>query len=555
MLPAISPSSAFDAPLSSLLLVNGAEQQAILIRNLPFTIGRKPGNDVVLADPRVSREHAQIVREGTEYVLVDLSSKLGTFVNGQRVARHRLQNHDRLEFGSREGVYLLFASDAPTPVATQQLLGRIGELSSASELEKLSLLLEAARKLNGTRVLEDVLPTLLELTLRLTKAERSYIFLRESQGRLRLAAGRDAQGRPLADDTTISRSILNQAADSGCEFLLTDTSRFSDVEAHNSIIAFDLRTVICIPLCAGPRPPAESTNTDAVAPASSGQVRGVLYLDSHVTSHAMTGTGDDVLRALAREVASLLENAYLVQAEAAARGYQQELAIAASIQQGLMNISVPEVPFATIHARSVPCREIGGDFFDVVRTDEGLVALVADISGKGISAALLASTLQGFIASQLMANMPLTHVAAAVNAFLCHKRVESKYATLALALLTPNGELEVVNCGHVLPLLLSRDRGSTFMEGSNMPVGLFAEATYENIRCRLNPGERLLLYSDGITEAANAQDEFFGDARLQQAAIANSPVDEIFAQVNTFTGNKPADDDCTLLEVRYGSCG
>jgi serine phosphatase RsbU (regulator of sigma subunit)/pSer/pThr/pTyr-binding forkhead associated (FHA) protein len=529
-----------------LVLVDGVERRTVLIDKLPFTIGRKPDNDLVLSGTHVSRQHATITREATDYWLTDLDSKHGMFVNGQKVARHRLQPNDRLEFGTGEGMYLLFVP--LNPPATGELLGAIQGLATASDLEKLSLLLEAARKLNGTRVLGEVLPTLLELTLRLTRAERAYIFLREADGRLRLAAGRDAQGRPLADDSKISRSILHESAASGCEFLLTDTSRFHGVEERESIVAFDLRTVICIPLSAGR---ATEQGADGGKPTAPRLVRGVLYLDSHFASQAMTAIGDDVLRALAREATSLIENTYLVQAEEAARAYQQELAIAFSIQQNLMNVTVPDVDFAAIQGRSVPCLEIGGDFFDVAHTSRGLAVIVADVSGKGISAALLASILQGLIYSQLMANIPLVQIAAAVNLFLCQKRLEGKYATLVLALLTADGKLETVNCGHLPPLLVPVDRPPQFLEGSNLPVGLFRQAAYESTRWQLEAGDRLLFYTDGVTEAANAEEEFFGSERLQQAAGADSPLDDIFADLTRFCAGAPASDDCTLVDVRF----
>jgi serine phosphatase RsbU (regulator of sigma subunit) len=537
-------------PATSLLLVNGAERRTILIQKFPFTIGRRPESDLVLSDPYVSREHAGIVVDGAEYWLIDLGSRHGTFVNGQKISRHCLRPNDRLDFGGiRGGLCILFAPTVAPAAASQALLTKIGGLTAASDLEKLSLLLEAARTLNGARVLEDVLPTLLELALRLTAAERAYIFLRAQDGQLRLAAGRNARGQTLADDEAISHSIVNEAATSGCEFLLTDTRRSGDVAARNSIIAFDLRTVICIPLCAGrwtERAPAETA-----AHEGGKIVRGVLYLDSHFASRELTGIGDEVLRALAREAASLVENACLVQAEETARQYQQELGIAAAIQQSLMNIAVPEVPFAAVQARSVPCREIGGDFFDAVRTSEGLALIVADISGKGISASLLAATLQGLIYSQVVAGVPLPQIAAAANLFLCRKQLGAKYATLILALLTPQGELEVVNCGHVLPLLVSPDEGAHFLAGSNLPVGLFEHAKYESARRRLQAGDRLLLYTDGVTEAENFRQEFFGDERLKQAACANAPLEQMFAQVAEFRAGAPFDDDCTILEAQF----
>lgn len=543
---AMSVPTRFGKPSCHLVVADGADGQQVPISKLPFKIGRRPDNDLVLSEPRVSREHAVIAQEETDYLLIDLGSKHGTFVNGQRIVRHCLQPNDRLAFGARDGTSVLFAPANPS--ATAELLNKFGDLGSTSDFSKLTLLLEAVRRLNGTRVMEDVLLMLLELTLRLTRAERAYIFLRESNGDLRLAAARNAQGDPLAEDATLSHSILNEASNSGCEFLLTDTSRYDQLDSHQSIVAFALRTVICLPLCGHSR----TEHPPAGAPGGNRDVRGVLYLDSHFASRELTGISHDVLRALAREAAALLENAGMAQAEQAARYYQQELAIAASIQQNLMGASIPELPFAAVRARSIPCREIGGDFFDAIPVGEGLALVVADVCGKGISAALLASTLQGLIYSQLMARVPLANIAAAANTFLCQKRLGPKYATVLLAFLEPSGELEMVNCGHVPPILVSPPGAgrARFLEEANLPVGLFPLAMYESTKLRLTSGECLLVYTDGITEAAN-QEEFFGGDRLRHAATAAMPLDAIFADLKEFCPNPAADDDCTVLELRF----
>ena len=197
--------------------------------------------------------------------------------------------------------------------------------------------------------------------------------------------------------------------------MLTDTSRSLDLTGRKSIVAYDLRTVICVPLR---KPQVQTTrDTDAPAPAVAAEAMGALYVDSRFASRDISGVSNDILHAIATEAASLIENARLVQAEEAARRYQQELSIAASIQQRLMAVTIPEVPFARLAGRNLSCKEIGGDFFDAVNTDDGLTVVLADVSGKGVSAALLASTLQGMIYSQLTAGMPLTEIVTAVNRF------------------------------------------------------------------------------------------------------------------------------------------
>ncbi len=186
-------------------------------------------------------------------------------------------------------------------------------------------------------------------------------------------------------------------------------------------------------------------------------MQGVLYLDAHFLSGKLSSVSHDILRTIANGAATLVENAALVQAEDAAKRYRQELAIAAEIQQRLMTVTVPEVPFAKVNAVSYACKDIGGDFFDLVYTDKGLSLIVADVSGKGVSAAVVASILQGMLYSQLARDSSLPEMIAAVNRFLCEKVGGQKYATLVVARLLGNGELELINCGHVPPLLVSGD--------------------------------------------------------------------------------------------------
>src|SRR3984957_720847 len=405
-----SSQSSSSGVFPALVLVQGNEQKNIVLNRTPFSVGRKVDKDLVIADPRVSRDHAQIVLEAEGFFLVDQGSKHGTFINGERIARQRLESNDRLEFGARDSTYAIFnpAHGSSSNTARQFLdqLSGIQISQEANDLEKLTLFLEAARKLNTAGVLDEILMTMLEVTLRLTRAERGYVFLKEDEGKLRRAGGRNSKGEPLLDDKTISHSALEESLRSNSEFLLTDTGSSMDAAARQSIVAYDLRTVVCIPLRKRQVQSAREQQTPVPGVPSS-EVTGVLYVDSRFASREFSGVGHDVLGAIATEAPSLIENARLVQAEEESRRYQQELTIAAGIQQRLMEVKIPEVPFARLRGKNLSCKEIGGDFFDAVNTKEGLAVVLADVSGKGVSAALLASTLQGMVISQLISGTPL----------------------------------------------------------------------------------------------------------------------------------------------------
>src|SRR3989441_2504430 len=342
--PASEPGS---VAFPSLVYVQGNDQRSITLDHTPFTVGRKVDKDLVVPDPRVSRDHALILSEDGEFYVVDQGSKHGTFVNGERVQRQKLQRNDRLEFGVRDVAYIIFHPMHATSNTAREFLSQISGIHISTEttdLEKLTLFLEAARKLNTVGVLDDILVTLLEATLKLTRAERGYVFMKGEDGNLRLAAGRNSKDEPLLDDKTISHSILDDALKSNSEFVLTDTSRSLDLAGRQSIVAYDLRTVICIPL----RKPQVQATRDPAAAVSTGEVMGALYVDSRFASRDISSVSNDILRVIAIEAASLIENARLVQAEEASRRYQQELSIAASIQQKLMAVTIPEVPFARL---------------------------------------------------------------------------------------------------------------------------------------------------------------------------------------------------------------
>ena len=531
----------------SLVFVQGNEQRTLYLDHTPFTIGRKMEKDLAIPDPRVSRDHALIVSENGRFFVEDQGSKHGTFVNGERVQRKELERSDRLEFGARDTIYAVFHPQNRTTNTARDFLSQISGIQISNEvtdLEKLKIFLEAARKLNTSGVLDEILLSMVDVTLKLTGGERGYVFLKTPEGTLRLAAGRNSRGEILLDDTTISHSILEDALRSNSEFLLSDTSRSLDLTGRQSIVAYDLRTVICIPL----RKRQVQTKGKG-SEAAAGEVMGALYVDSRFASRDISKVSGDILHVVATEAASLIENARLVQAEEEARRYQQELSIAANIQQRLMAVTIPEVPYARLNGKNLSCKEIGGDFFDAVNTDDGLAVVLADVAGKGVSAALLASTLQGMIYSQLVARTPLPEIVSSANRFLTSKHIGEKYATVVIARLRRDGELEFVNCGHVPPLFVCGGEVIRPAHG-NLPVGLLADASYESDRYSLHSGDRLVLVTDGVTEAENAEGEFFDNERLEVAARKGT-MNDIFSAVSEFCAGTPLSDDCTVVEMVY----
>ncbi len=296
--------AAVQSSLPCIVLEGSGVSKRIVLDHSPFTIGRRVDNDLCVSESHISRLQARIIQQQDGWHIEDRSSSCGTFVNGERITRRKLQANDKIEFGAGEPPCLRFvAPRAPEAREFMTQFATVKPLGEAAELERLSLCLQAACKLSTTGVLDEVLATLIEATLRLTGAERGYVFLRDKRGELRLTSGRDNRGNDLFEDNTISHSILDKAFRSGSEFLIADTSQ-SEMGQVRSIMDHDLRSVICIPLMrrygggAGEAPTAQ----------------GALYLDSHVASRNLSAVGRDLLHAVAREVAALVENAQLAEA-------------------------------------------------------------------------------------------------------------------------------------------------------------------------------------------------------------------------------------------------
>ncbi len=526
-----------------LFLSDGAVEREVVVTQTPFTIGRLPDRDLVLPHPYISRNHAQLVYEDSQFYLIDQGSQSGSYLNGKRVQRQRLADDDVIHIGSPEGPRLRFRIEHTTATALRTLLGQIKDTSSSeSGLGKLSWFVEAARRLNKVGAVNEILSSLIEATLELTRVERGYVFLCDTSGQPRLAAGRNIHNQPLSDDSTISHSALQQAIASRADFIVKDAlSGQADGLPSHSIVAQSLRTIICIPLrrrVSDPRLPEK-------------EILGVLYLDSQQKGK-LTRIDSDLLKIVATEAAVLLENAMLVQAEEAARRYREELKIASEIQQGLMVVRIPELSYAKVNAQSVPCKDIGGDFYDVISLEDALYVVVADISGKGISAALLGATLQGLIHSQVLAGQSLSQIALFANRYICDKSV-GKYATMVLLRLNAEGEGEYINCGHVLPLLQTSETVSALPNG-NFPVGMIPAVSYTSDKFKVKPGERILIVTDGVTESENPAGECYGEQRLQAAVMGGADLGVLFDQVSAFTQGAPLEDDCTILEVCFAAC-
>ncbi len=526
-----------------LVLKADGAQRTLPIDTLPFSLGRSEDCSLVIAHPQVSREHAVIEWDGSRYTLRDQSSRHGTFVNGARVTRATLHTGDSIMLGSRQSV-LIFEEANGGGEGSQTLLAHLSRSWSNpagdSDLEKLSLFLQAAQSLSSIEASQEVLRTMLEYSIRLTGAERGFVFLGESAETFRLECGRDRDGNEIAGEPAISRSVVRDASRSQDDFILTDITGSIAAE-RQSIAANAIRSVIAIPLRAQGSP----------------SLLGLLYLDSHDRNRDFTRVGKEILHAIARQAATLLENLRLIEMERQSALLRKELEIAAAIQSQIIPQKLPELAYVRFSARTIPCTGVGGDFYDVIPLADGFAGIVADVSGKGVPAALLASMVQGMFQAQMSlgANRGVTLVEsiASLNAFVCSRTPSEKYVTLA-ALRYAQSEssaatIEVVNAGHVPPILIRAGGDIEILEDGDMPVGLFGFAQYHGVRVTLSIGDRIVLLTDGITEAEAEDGDQFGMERLAKPMLEADPVGALLRAVDTFCKGSPAQDDRTILAV------
>jgi hypothetical protein len=425
-----------------LVLEGDTGRRIVLIDRLPFTLGRGADRDVVLAHPQVSREHAVIEQDADGYLLRDSASRHGSFVNGIRVTTTRLRSGDKIALipEARERDLIVF-EEPEDDSTTRTLLAKIAQSAKSSkklrldssighdtqeslaadqsDLETLSLFLKAAQSLNSYGAVNDVLRTMLEYTIRLTGAERGFVFLGDTPESLRLECWQDKEGNatsasvPLSGQTpdrpAMSYSIVREAATTQLDFILSDITPES-AKGHESLILNAIRAVVAIPLRGGQ---------------TSDRLLGVLYLDSHFAAQDFTRTGKQILEAIARQAATLLENLRMIEAEREAVLLRRELDIAASIQRQIIPQTLPDLPGLVLAARTIPCTGVGGDFYDVIPVADGFVALVGDVCGKGIPAALLAAMVQGMLHAQIGAQSayvtPLADTVQSVNKFVCSR--------------------------------------------------------------------------------------------------------------------------------------
>jgi serine phosphatase RsbU (regulator of sigma subunit) len=531
----------------------------VRVTQSPFLIGRgaETGNHLQLSDRRISRQCAALVYEGGSFYLEDRGQRRGLYVNGEKVESCKLADNDRISFGMEDSYEIIFRSSASTE-SIPNLLTRIDSITSSGPvsggLRKLNLLLEATTLLHSQLPLDSVLSTMLDHAISVTDADRGILLEPDGSGSLRVRLARRSGGQRLPPESmTPSQTAIRQAVEQQTSIITEDLAQADiDLQAAQSIIAQRLRAVVVIPLYA--------MASSGGQPGSRGALLGVVYLDSRRPA-AFSKLERQILDALSVEAASVLDNARLVERERERQRLEQELTIARDIQQALLPHHLKDFPYVHVRGMNQPCLTVGGDYFDVFAVDENRTAfLIADVSGKGLGAALLTTMLQGALSGMSLGADP-ARVFTHINRFLCEHSEVGRYATVFFGILDRSGWLEYINAGHPSPFLLRDGCVEAPFSPGAFPVGLIPEAEYASSVIQLEPNDTLVLFSDGVTEAMDPDEKEFSMPRLQQVlhgkheATLEEIQKAVLAAVEDFTRGARQADDLTLLCVRFRAAG
>jgi sigma-B regulation protein RsbU (phosphoserine phosphatase) len=535
-----------DAPAPRLVVTDALGRRIVPIDKPLFTMGRRSETDLRLPGADISRVHAEITLDSGACTIRDKQSRFGTFVNGERTAERVLTHGDTIRLGQAGDTEIVFFVDDEAPSVERSAI------SAATELRQMAALLEGLRALGSGRVLDEVLALVLDSAIEVTGAERGFIMLApppEKQLVFKLAR---ARGKVTLSGRTFetSRKIPENVYATGQQTIVEDLLDGDLAQLHHGTVALGIRHVLCTPL-------RLVRYVERAEQKVAEEIIGVLYLDSRERGALRSASSVAALDTLSAEAALAIENARLYREALDKAKFEQELKVAASIQQALLPAGNREGPFFSAAAASVACRAVGGDFYDYVDLPAGGFGfIVGDVAGKGSPAALLAAAVLGMFSAEATYQATAAPLMTRLNHGLFRRAIEARFLTSFYGMLGPDGSLMYCNAGHNAPMVVSAS-GVRRLETGGVVLGLFEHASYDEETIRLKPGDLLVSFSDGVSEAMNEQGEEFSDERLIACVSANlgkSPaevLDALFADVKAFCAGADQSDDITAVLVRF----
>ncbi len=543
---------------------------------LRITIGRSARNDLCIPDPFASRVHAEVRREGDEYILQDLGSANGTLYNGATVdgAIH-LTAGGRIQIGETEIVFddgtynsgmgaTMITDNSGTALPEATIALASGDRTTSGLLEAiegartkpeavatavapkakqgdlLALISKVGITLLASATLNETLEQIVTLVFEAVPADRCLLMMRdEGSEDLRVAVARLRDRVGEVGEIRVSRNVLDEVVIRG-KSVLTSDAQHDPRFATGTVVLQGVRSVLAVPL------------------GVSEKVFGIIYADSPIAEGRFTEDHLKVLTTLASVAAIRVENARLVEARLERERLERELALASEIQQRFQPTAPPHIDGYELQGISFPCYEIGGDYYDFIEREDGrLVIALGDVSGKGTAAALLMSSLHAAIHAQSASHDSLVATISAVNRYLADNIPANRFVTLFYAELDPeSGALSFLNAGHNPPLIVHSAGTVEQLASGGLPLGIKPDAEYREGRTQMQRGDVLVIYSDGVTEAVSPTGEEFGPTRLYEVVSRNVEAsaagirDRIESSLTKFAQGTSAADDITLVIVK-----
>ena len=528
---------------------NVAAQTLVLTTDDTVTLGRASECTVPIKDRFLSRRHAEITWGDGRWIVRDCGSVNGTLLNGIKLLEPAiLHPGDRISLGDTEVIFQgdemrsqIIAIDSSS--AAKNLAIPIEEAiddRATRGRERASILSELAVEFIEERPLAALFDFILDKVVILLQPSRAALALLGPDGhtfndvRLRRLDPNDP------NDLTISRTLLGEVIEEQnvISYFDVDPSANQKLAQAQSIIGQQIRAAVCAPLVV------------------QDIVRGVLYLDFLAARGEVTQDDLRLIAQIARFAAVKLETTRLREEALAKARFEEELRTAYVIQSRLLPATLPVLDGYEFAGTNKPCRTVSGDYYDViVRPDGRIYFVIADVSGKGITAALVMTSLATAFSIFTRTDPTPAELVRELNVTLVPKTAPTKFATLFAGLLDPaTGRVEFTNAGHVPPLVIGRN-GVQQLKTTDMVVGLFAAAQYRNQSVMLEPGDSLVLFTDGVTEAENAVEEQLGLDPVASllASRHGNPAGTILAAIDTYVqeymGDAPAGDDVTMLAL------
>ncbi len=530
-------------------------------------IGRSPECSIVLDVAAVSRRHAIINLVDDQYWVQDTGSRNGTIINGQKVVgQAQLRDGDRIlicdvEFeyrhlpptgimGSPTTSSLLTPlpepeeaeEEASSIMATLDVSGgsRSAWQASAKPEVQLQAMVEISQNLASALTAKDILPKVLDSLFKIfIQADRGFVVMRPKPGAPLVPVATKARRGDDDQGMRVSRTIVQRAIDEKKAILSADASSDARFNMAQSIADFHIRSLICAPMID-----------------SNGEAFGVIQVDTRDQRSRFTDFDLAVLAGVASQAAIALDNATLHEQAVRQRAMQRDLEVAREMQTALLPSAAPSVPGFHFFQHYQAAYEVGGDYYDyVLLPDDRFAAVVGDVAGKGVSAAILMAKLSSDVRFWLAREPDPAVALGKINAAFSRHGWDDRFVTMVVAVVDPQAcELTLVNAGHMPPILRSGDGTVQEIGGAEagLPLGVMDDFQYEAYKREFLAGDFITIFTDGFSEAMNSKRELFGLERLIELCSDKSVKADclgpcILDKVHQFAGDFPQSDDMCLV--------